>query len=540
MIPAAGASKSAARRNAGAVCVPAAPGVGCPVLITPTPAPAPRPAKTEAFSLPFFVLVVLATLAGLLGVLRIAAPEVWSAQFLATPGRGIAAFFAISLVNCFVEYFFHRYFLHTPAVPLLRRLYRQHTLHHALTRIGRRQAPGGRGILFIENKFPIVEPEQGEASFFPWYSLAVFAAVFAPLFALLQWLLPAFPWFFGGFAALATSLALYEIIHAIDHWPFERWAPLLEHPRWGRCWRAAYGFHLRHHAVIACNESISGFFGLPLADWAFGTCVLPSTIYAEGEDWAPEKFRSPRPRWLIRQLDTWTGQIVQRRRSPGKARETANAAAAWACTRGEEIANWVTHGLGLAVSIAGVTLLIVFSSLRGDAWHVVSFTVFGLTLLTLYAFSTIYHALRGGRARSLWRRLDSAAVFLLIAGTYTPFLLTSLRGPSGWSLFGVIWGLCGAGAVFQLFYGERYRLVWTLAYLFAGWMIVVALRLVLDNVPHGGFWLLFAGGVSYTASIAFDRWRRLPYHHAVRHVLVLGGSTCHLLAVLLFLLPRAS
>jgi hemolysin III len=192
------------------------------------------------------------------------------------------------------------------------------------------------------------------------------------------------------------------------------------------------------------------------------------------------------------------------------------------------------------VGIAGLTLLVVFSSLRGDAWHVVSFTVFGLTLLALYASATIGHAVRGGRARALWRRLDYAAVFLLIAGTYTPFLLTSLRGPWGWSLFGVVWGLCGAGAVFQLIFGERYRLVRTLACLFAGWMTVVVLQLVLANVPHGGFWLLFAGGLCYTASLVFDRWHQLRYHLTVQHALVLGGSTCHVLAVLLFLVPRAS
>ena len=143
-----------------------------------------------------------------------------------------------------------------------------HTRPHALTRIGQTPGRGGRGIVFIENKFPIVAPEQREASFFPWYSMAIFAGILTPLLALLQWLLPSFPWFFAGFAALAVSLMLYEILHAIDHWPFEKWGPLIEHLRWGRFWRPVYGFHLRHHAVIDCNESISGFFGLPLADWA--------------------------------------------------------------------------------------------------------------------------------------------------------------------------------------------------------------------------------------------------------------------------------
>jgi hemolysin III len=362
---------------------------------------------------------------------------------------------------------------------------------------------------------------------------------------LLQWLFPSFPWFFSGFAALAVSLSLYEILHAINHWPFEQWEPLIEHPRWGRFWRPAYAFHLRHHAVTDCNESISGFFGLPLADWTFGTCAIPQTIYADGEEWTPEKFRSPKPRWLIRHCDAWAKRIVQQRRAlaaadPSPETERAvDAPVMREFTRGEEIANWVTHGFGLVLSIATLTLLIVFSSLRGDTWHVVSFTVFGLTLLALYTISTIYHAQRSGRAKSLFLKLDHAAIFLLIAGTYTPFLLTSLRGPWGWSLFGVIWGLSGAGAVFQLFFGGRYPLASTIAYLFAGWLIVVALEPLVARVPEGGLWLLLSGGLCYTLGVVFFLWHRLRYHHAVWHTFVLGGSTCHFLAVLLYLLPRA-
>ena len=447
-----------------------------------------------------------------------------------------------------MEYFFHRYVLHLPAIPFLRRLYRQHTLHHALTRIARKQSRDGRGILFIENKFPIVEPEQNEAAFFPWYSLAVFALIQSPLLALLQWLFPSLPWFFSGFAAIAVSLTLYEIFHAINHWPFEKWEPLITHPRWGGFWQPVYAFHLRHHAVIDCNESISGFFGLPLADWTFRTCVIPQTVYADGEEWGPEKFRSPQPVGFIRWLDAWAGRVVKHRRNASvtvlereiePAAELSVVPVARVYTHGEEIANWVTHGLGLALSIAGLTLLIVFSSLRGDAWHVVSFTVFGLTLLMLYTVSTIYHTRRSAQARSLFRKLDHAAIFLLIAGTYTPFLLANLRGPMGWTLFGVIWGLCGAGAVFQLFFGERYRLTSTLAYLFVGWLVFVALVSLVAGVPNGGLWLLLAGAICYTAGVVFYLWRQLRYHHAMWHTCVLGGSTCHFLAVLLFLLPRA-
>jgi hemolysin III len=349
--------------------------------------------------------------------------------------------------------------------------------------------------------------------------------------------------------ALAVSLTLYEVLHAINHWPFEKWEPLISHRVWGRLWRPAYAFHLRHHAVIDCNESISGFFGLPLADWVFRTSVIPRTVYADGEEWTAEKFSRPRPRWLIRQLDVWADGVVARRRSragcaapggeamptPGRKQTQPRV-----YTRGEEVANWVTHGIGSAASIVGLTLLIGLASARGSAWHVVSFAVFGLTLLLLYTVSVLYHLQRGERAKSFFRKLDHAAIFLLIAGTYTPFLLTHLRGPWGWSLFGVIWGLCGAGAVFQLVSGERYRAVSTVAYIFLGWLIVVALQPMLTHLPRGSLWLLLAGGLCYTVGVVFYRWHRLRYHHAVWHTFVLGGSACHYLAVLLFLLPSGA
>jgi hemolysin III len=262
-----------------------------------------------------------------------------------------------------------------------------------------------------------------------------------------------------------------------------------------------------------------------------------------------EKFRSPQPCAFIRKLGAWAQQVVQRRRARIAAKAGGEMTPAPSShrrrdaredTRGEEIANWLTHGIGAVLSIAALTLLIVFSSLRGEAWHVVSFTVFGLTLLVLYTTSTLYHTQRSEWGKRIFRRLDHAAIFLLIAGTYTPFLLTHLRGPWGWSLFGVIWGICGAGAVFKLFYGERYRRASLLAYLLAGWLIVVAFKPLLAFVPAEALWLLLAGGLCYTAGTGFYAWRRLRYHHAIWHVFVLGGSICHVLAVLLFLLPRAA
>lgn len=228
----------------------------------------------------------------------------------------------MTAVNCFVEYVFHRYVLHKPVVPFLSRFYRQHTMHHSLTRISKRRAADGLEIPVIENVYPMVEAEQKEASFFPWYTLAVFGLLLTPPLALCQWLWPSYPWLVSGYGALALSLVLYEVLHAIEHWSFTKWLPLIEHPRWGWFWKKAYSFHLRHHAVIDCNESISGFFTLPLADWVFGTCVVPGTLYADGEEWSPSKFQSPRPRWIIRWLDSATDAAWKRRRLRAQAPAT--------------------------------------------------------------------------------------------------------------------------------------------------------------------------------------------------------------------------
>ena len=496
------------------------------------PAQSPAPV-VERFSLPLFLVTIALSVTGLCVVLRLIAPETWQLQFAAPVWAFAIAFALVSLINCFAEFFFHRYVLHRPAIPGLGRLYRQHTLHHALTRIARKPSRDGRALLFVENKFPIVEVEQGEGSFFPWYALTVFAAVLTPVFALLQWLVPVFPWFLAGLAAVTSSMVLYEVLHAINHWPFERWAPLLDHPRWGWFWRPVYSFHLRHHAVIDCNESVSGFFGLPLADWLFRTCVIPPTMYADGEAWKPENFTAPRPRAPIAWLDRWAERVVTAHRADAASAPVGERV----YTRGEEIANWLTHGIGAGLSVVGLTLLIVFASRRGDAWHVVSFTVFGLSLLTLYLTSTLYHLSRSERRRWLFQRLDHAAVFLVIAGTYTPFLLTNLRGAWGWSLLGIIWGLCGAGAVFKFVGGARSRVASVVTYLFAGWLIVVALQPMLAAVPAAALWLLLAGGLCYTAGVPFYLWRRLRYHHAVWHGFVLGGSACHFVAVLLLVLP---
>lgn len=210
-----------------------------------------------------------------------------------------------------------------------------------------------------------------------------------------------------------------------------------------------------------------------------------------------------------------------------------------AYTPREELANAITHGCGAALSVAGLALLVTFAALRGDAWHVVSAAVFGTTLVLLYTASTLYHAFRDADTKRLLRKLDHAGIFLLIAGTYTPFLLVSLRGPWGWSLFGVVWGLGLAGIVLKFWLAGRFRLVSTLIYLGMGWLVVLAVRPMLEAVPPGGLWLLLAGGLSYTGGAVFYLWRRLPYHHAVWHVFVLAGSACHWTAVFGYVVPGA-
>jgi len=275
-----------------------------------------KPQVEEEFSLPLFLLVVAVSFAAVLGLVWWLAPHsVWTVQIGSGWGTVLGTFFGLSLFNCFMEYFFHRYVLHKPVLPFLSYFYRQHTHHHSLTRITRRRTPGGLEVNFVENFYPIVEKEQKEASFFPWYTFLIFAACLTPMFVLLQWLVPSLPWFLGGYGALASSLLIYELFHAIEHWSFEKWGPLIDHPRWGGLWRKVYSFHLRHHAVIDCNEAISGFFTLPVADWVFGTCIIPGVLYQHGQTVAEEKeFLSPHPVAPIRWLDRLTDGIVKSRR----------------------------------------------------------------------------------------------------------------------------------------------------------------------------------------------------------------------------------
>lgn len=207
-------------------------------------------------------------------------------------------------------------------------------------------------------------------------------------------------------------------------------------------------------------------------------------------------------------------------------------------TLGEEIAHSVTHGVGAILSIAGLIVLVALAALRGNAWHVTSCAVFGSALVLLYTISTLYHSVTHPRAKRILRVLDHSAIFLLIAGTYTPFTLVNMRGGWGWSLFVVVWGLALLGIVFKVTASNRFRLLSVLLYLLMGWLVLVALKPLVASVDPPGLVLLVAGGLTYTVGIGFYAWKGLPYSHAVWHLFVLAGSLLHYFAVLLYVIPR--
>jgi hemolysin III len=203
----------------------------------------------------------------------------------------------------------------------------------------------------------------------------------------------------------------------------------------------------------------------------------------------------------------------------------------------EEIASSITHGVGAVLAIAGLAVLVAFATLHGDAWHVVGCSIFGAALILCFTASTLYHSVQVKRAKRLLRTLDHTAIFLLIAGTYTPFLLVNLRGPWGWSLFAVVWTLTLAGIALRLFLKGRLHGLVVSIYIAMGWIVVVAIRPMLEHVGTGGLVLLAAGGLAYTAGVAFYKWRRLPYNHAIWHGFVLAGAALHFFAVLFYVIP---
>lgn len=206
---------------------------------------------------------------------------------------------------------------------------------------------------------------------------------------------------------------------------------------------------------------------------------------------------------------------------------------------GEEIANSITHGIGALLAMGGVAVLVTLAALRGTVWHVVGCSVFGGSLVLLYLASTLYHAIPVPRAKRALQALDHAGILFLIAGTYTPFTLVTLRGPWGWTLFGIVWGLAVLGVGLELL-APRRRVLAVALYLVMGWTAVIAMRPLMAAMAAGGIRLLVLGGVAYTVGVVFYAWRRLPYHHTLWHGFVLLGSVAHFLAVLFYVIPRTA
>ena len=204
-----------------------------------------------------------------------------------------------------------------------------------------------------------------------------------------------------------------------------------------------------------------------------------------------------------------------------------------------EILNSITHGAGILLGIAGLVLLLVFAATTGGgAWKIVSFSVYGFSLILMFTASTLYHGVRDKRLKKTLNIFDHVSIYILIAGTYTPFMLVSLRGPWGWTLFGVIWGLAIAGVVFRLFfYTRRMWFFSTLIYLFMGWMIIIAIRPLIMEVPAGGLYWLLAGGLLYTIGVVFYLFENNRFNHVIWHLFVLGGTICHFFAIFFYVLP---
>ncbi len=207
----------------------------------------------------------------------------------------------------------------------------------------------------------------------------------------------------------------------------------------------------------------------------------------------------------------------------------------------EEILNSITHGIGILLSIAALVLLVVFASIRpyGDVWKIVSFSIYGFSLIMMYTASTLYHSYQNPKIKKFLNLFDHAAIYVLIAGTYTPFMLVSLRGPWGWSIFGVIWGLAIAGVIFKLFfYSDKYRKLSAIIYFLMGWIILIAIRPLLSEVPTGGLLWLLGGCLIYSMGIPFYIKREKRFFHVIWHLFVLGGSITHFFAIFFYVLPH--
>ncbi|MFN4223811.1 MAG: PAQR family membrane homeostasis protein TrhA [Fervidobacterium nodosum] len=200
-------------------------------------------------------------------------------------------------------------------------------------------------------------------------------------------------------------------------------------------------------------------------------------------------------------------------------------------TIGEEIANSITHGVGALFGIAGLVVLIIFSAFTHDAFKIVSAVIYGVSLMIMYLSSTLYHSIQHKKAKQIFEIFDHSSIYLLIAGTYTPFTLVSLNGKIGWTMFAIVWSLTAIGIFLKVFFVKRFLILSTLIYIFLGWMIVFEFKPLISAISNITLWLLVLGGVSYTLGTIFYVWRRLKFGHMVWHLFVLVGSFLHYFAV---------
>lgn len=203
----------------------------------------------------------------------------------------------------------------------------------------------------------------------------------------------------------------------------------------------------------------------------------------------------------------------------------------------EELANRWSHALGALLSVAGAVLLAGMAVGEGDNWRIASVCIYAFALVTFYCLSTAYHSVRRPYLRYLFRILDHASIYLMIAGSYTPFTLVTLRGPWGWWLFGTVWGVGTLGAVLKIFTTHQLPYVGPLIYLGLGWVVVIAFKPLSAVLAANGLLLLFAGGAAYTVGVVFYLWDRLPFNHAIWHLFVLTGSACHFAAIFYYVIP---
>jgi hemolysin III len=204
-------------------------------------------------------------------------------------------------------------------------------------------------------------------------------------------------------------------------------------------------------------------------------------------------------------------------------------------TLGEEIANTITHGVGIGLSIAALVILVVLASRRGDTWRIVSFSIYGASLILLYLSSTLYHSFVNPKIKNIFRIIDHSAIYLLIAGSYTPITLTFMRGAWGWTLFGIVWSIALGGITVTILLLDKLKSLLVLSYVVMGLVCVIAFKPMIQMVPKGMIFWLFIGGACYILGIAFYLWKKLPYHHPIWHIFVLGGSISHFLGVLFYL-----